>query len=207
MARMTYEAALRANPGLRALNRFVETCAGDDAADVMKARAEQHQRSENARAAAKAGQSLEQWLDEQHEAARAMGLADLEHLHPRTTLVHGELTYVARSGPDYRGVLRGGLAVAVEAKSAGRGRLGLIDEGAPRFDGVKAHQASALRRCVMLGGVALLVVRFRRQVDGRAVDTVYAVPWDAVDGRKDIGPDDVSAWRVTNGIYLEKWVR
>ncbi len=197
--------ALRGNPGLRALNAFVMAAAGDDAPAVMEARAERATKSAKARAAQASGADLEGWLDQQHELARTIGLADLEHLHPRATIVGGALRFVARSGPDYRGVLRGGGAVAVEAKSSGRHRLQLNDEGAERFAGVRRHQAAALTRCAKLGGLALLVVRFRRRVDSRDVDTTYAVPWESVSGAESIGPDDVAAWAVSGGCYLSRW--
>ena len=136
-----------------------------------------------------------------------MGLADLEHIHPRTTMVGGELRYVARSGPDYRGVMRGGVAVAVEAKSAGRARLILAGDGG-HGAAVKPHQADALHRCVKLGGVALVVVRFVRIVDKRDVSTVYAVPWDVIEGRATIGPDDVEPWAVEpRRLYPSRFVR
>jgi hypothetical protein len=201
---VTAEQALRGNAGLRALNVFVAAAAGDDAPAVMAARAERAERTAAARAAQASGADLESWLDEQHQLARTLGVADVEHLHPRATIVGGALRYVARSGPDYRGVLRGGGALAVEAKSAGRHRLALRPKSEQR-GGVQPHQAAALTRCVKLGGVALLVVRFRRRELGHDVDTTYAVPWEAVSSAESIGPDDVEAWAVGRGLYLERW--
>lgn len=106
---------------------------------------------------------------------------------------------------------RGGLALAIEAKSAGKGRLGLQEpvEGDPardRFDGVKDHQAAALTRCERLGGIALLVVRFVRMVDGRPVATLYAIPWGEIADLTDIGPDDVAPWAVTGDCYLTRFI-
>jgi len=192
----------------RALDAFrAESCPPSERGALAVADARREGRASKSRAANASGRSLEHWLDEQHELARAVGLADLEHIHPRTTLVGGMLRYVARSGPDYRGVMRGGVAVAVEAKSAGRARLILAGDGG-HGAAVKPHQAEALSRCIKLGGVALVVVRFVRRDEGRDVATTYAVPWDAVAGRATIGPDDVEAWAVEpQRLYLDRFVR
>lgn len=210
----TAKAALRGNPGLRALNAHVlAACPPGELAQLQGELAAREERSERSAAAAASGHELEDWLDEQHELAAALGLADLEHTHPavavREQLGGGEFIgkWRAKGGPDYRGVLKGGTAIAVESKNAGRHRLGLVDTGKPRFTGVKRHQAAALNRCLKLGGVALLVVRFRRREDCRDVDTTYAVPWDEVCGKDSIGPDDVASWAVGRGLYLERWVR
>ena len=213
VANFSVKSALRNNPGLRALNGFVAAAAGDDAPAVMAERAERERRSEQARAAQASGQTLETELEEQHDAARTLGLADIEKLSVpiivEQNLGDGRLVgkRAGRVGADYRGVLRGGLAVVIEAKNAGRGRLALVDNNKPRFDGVKRHQRAALERCVKLGGVALLVVRFKRREDCRDVESTYAVPWDAVSGLDSIGPDDVSAWRWPRvGLYFERWM-
>ena len=210
----TVKAALRSNPGLRALNaHMLAACPPGELEQLKGELAAREERSEQSAAAAASGQELEDWLDEMHELAATLGVADLEHTHPevivREQLGGGEFIgkWRAKSGPDYRGVLRGGVAIAVEAKNAGRHRLGLVDTGKPRFTGVKRHQAAALNRCLKLGGVALLVVRFRRREDCRDVDTTYAVPWDEVCGKESIGPDDVASWAVGRGLYLERWVR
>ena len=200
------------SPSMRALNAHIAACAGEDAPAVMEARAQRAERSAQSAAAAASGNDLETWLDDQHEAARALRLADLEHQHPAVRVLRHidgarfEGQWRSRSGPDYRGVLRGGRAVAVEAKNAGPDRLKLVDDGSPRFDGVKQHQADALNRALALGGVALLVVRFRRRAGGRDVETTYAVPWDEICGLESIGPDDVRPWACSSrGIYLERW--
>lgn len=194
-------------PASPALSPFALHAHPDDRGAII----ERERRVEHARAAHAAGVSLEEWLDDQHDAARITGLGDLEHLHP-PVLVGEQLgggwfraKWRGRSGADYRGTLRGGLAVSVEAKSAGRGRLPLIDDGSERYDGVKAHQRTALERTLKLGGVALLVVRFRRQRDRALYDTTYAVPWDEIAAAETIGADDVSRWAVRSDIYLRPW--
>lgn len=222
MANLSVKAALRNNPGLRAINAFVEAAAGDDAPEVMAARAAREQHAEQGRAAQASGASFEEELEELHDQARTSGLADVEKLHVGVVDVSRKFRDAAallsahddnrpfiakrskRCGADYRGVLRGGVPVVVEAKNAGRARLPLKDDGSPRFSGVKAHQRAALERCLKLGGVSLLVVRFTRA----GGTTTYAVPWDAVSGLESIGPDDVDAWRLRpRELYLERWAR
>ena len=159
------------------------------------------------RLAQASGQSLETWLDAQHDAARVMGLADMEHTHPAVLIRDGvPVKLLGRSGPDYRGVLKGGTGIAVEAKVAGKGRLPLVDDGSMRFDGLKRHQRRALELCVKLGGVALLVVRFVRQQNKRPEATDYAVPFDAVAALDSLGPDDCADWRIRGDLYLQPWV-
>lgn len=163
------------------------------------------------RAAQASGATFEDWLDDQHAAALLAGLAELEHLHPpvqvEQRLPEGRFVgrWRGRSGADYRGTLRGGTALAVEAKSAGRGRLELVDDASERFDGLKAHQRRALERTLRMGGVALLVVRFVRQRRGCPVESTHAIPWDAICDMPSIGADDVDRWRVRRELYLAPW--
>ncbi len=204
------ELALQMAPTARApkLSPFALAAAPGDR-EVIAAR---ELRVEQARAAHAAGMSLEDWLEQQHEAALLAGLAEVDKQNPAVTV--GEplgdgwfrAKWRTRSGADYRGTLRGGASLAVEAKSAGRGRLPLVDDGSPRFDGVKAHQRRALERALQMGGVALLVVRFTRQRKGHLVDTIYAAPWETVSALETVGPEDVAAWRVEPGrVYLARW--
>lgn len=159
------------------------------------------------------GEDLEGWLNDQHDAARMMGLADLEKLNPAVAV--GEqlgdgwfrARWKGRTGGDYRGTLRGGLSACVEAKHAGEARLKLVvDVSKARHQGLQPHQRRALDHTQKLGGVALVVVRFTRQRDGRPVDTTYAAPWDAICHLESIGPDDVAAYRVRSDVYLSPWV-
>ena len=74
MANLSVKAALRNNPGLRAINAFVEAAAGDDAPEVMAARAAREQHAEQGRAAQASGASFEEELEELHDQARTSGL-------------------------------------------------------------------------------------------------------------------------------------
>jgi hypothetical protein len=112
----------------------------------------------------------------------------------------GRPTEWAGTGPaDYQGVLKGGRALAVEAKSRDR-RLALSD--------VAAHQRADLEAVERLGGVALLVVELR------ASGSIYVVPWGRVGWRRcregaadvSVGPEELALWRWTEGLYLARWI-
>jgi hypothetical protein len=194
-------------PAAPALSPFARFAHPEDRGVIM----ERERHAEHGRAAQAAGAAFEQWLEDQHEAAWLAGLAELEHLHPAVVveqqLGDGRFTgrWRGRAGADYRGTLRGGLSIAVEAKSAGRGRLPLHDDGSERYDGVKAHQRRALERTLKLGGVALLVVRFTRQREGRPAHIHYAVPWDEIADAPSLGADDLTRWEIRSDIYLRPW--
>lgn len=202
--------AQRIDPGAAALRAHVSLAAGSDAPAVMAKRDATAKHAAQGKAAQASGASLEEDLDEQHDLARVLGIGDVEKLNPAVCVEQdlGDGCFVGRRttrcGADYRGLLRGSVPIVVEAKNAGRGRLRLIDDGRPRFDGVKRHQAAALTRCLKLGGVALLVVRFQRA----AGEATYVVPWDEVCDLESIGPTDVSAWPMSlRGIYFECWAK
>lgn len=180
--------------------------AADDAATFLAAHAEGAQGRRQGAAAQATGQAFEALLERHHARARVLGVADVEHLHPPVLSRGGQpVQFIGRSGVDYQGVLSGGRAVYIEAKSAGRGRLPLVDDGSPRFDGVKRHQRAALDRCVELGGVALLAVRFVRQENRQPVESVYVVPWENVRHLASVGPEDCAGWELAGETYLSRW--
>jgi hypothetical protein len=165
-----------------------------------------------ATAAQSAGQCFEAVLAEHHGCAWARGLARVVKQHvPTVQRRAGVLLRTAKGDVDYLGTLRGGRLVAIEAKSAGTGRLALVEPtGAERtkhqHTGLRAHQAAALTAYASLGALALLVVRFVRRPRGIDVATVYAVPWVEIAHLNDIGPDDVSAHAVSGDCYLARYV-
>lgn len=157
-------------------------------------------RAAGGRAAREHGAALEKWLTGQHRAAALAGLAHVRHVGaPVVVGAGGRPTEWAGTGPaDYQGVLRGGRAVAVEAKSRDR-RLALSD--------VAAHQRADLEAVECLGGLALLVVELR------TASSIYVVPWGRVPWRRmregaadvSVGPDELALWRWTGGLYLAPW--
>lgn len=182
--------------------------------EVIAARESKHQvMRARGRAAQASGASTEALIDAHHAYAFEHGIAYMEHLHAPVvvlrTLERGrfEGRYVARSGPDYFGILRGRVPVVVEVKSAGDQRLALVDDGSEKFGGLAAHQRAALDAMAAFGGVALVVVRFVRRVRRRPVEKYFAVPWGEIASRTDIGPDDdvVAPWAMDPVCYLTRW--
>lgn len=153
------------------------------------------------------GRSLEGWLNDQHLAARVAGLANVRKVGAPVVVGRDGLPCAwAGKGPaDYVGALRGGRAVAVEAKST-EGRFSRRD--------VPQHQQDDLEHTARCGGLALLVVELRD------VGTIYAVEWTAVpwrvtgarvggvhQTRATVGAEELAGHEVpTQGIYLGRWL-
>ena len=185
------------NPN-RGLRRVVARSMPADMRDALPV--DDGARAAGGRAAREHGAALERWLAGQHRAAALAGLAHVRHVGaPVIVGAGGRPTEWAGTGPaDYQGVLRGGRAVAVEAKSRDR-RLALSD--------VAAHQRADLESVERLGGLALLVVELR------VASSIYVVPWGRVGWRRmragaadvSVGPDELALWRWTGGLYLAPW--
>lgn len=167
-------------------------------AEAMRTRA---RRARGGAVARQHGDALERWLDAQHTAARLAGLAHVRKVGAPVVVGRGGKPVAwAGTGPaDYQGVLRGGRAVAIEAKSVD-GRLSAL--------AVADHQRADLDAVHALGGIALLVVEVRGV-------GVHAVPWAVVPwhvGRRagaetrTVGAEELAPWRVApQRIYLERW--
>ena len=153
------------------------------------------------------GAALERWLSAQHRAAALAGIAHVRKVGPpvQHSGARGERLRVIGRGPaDYQGVLRGGRALAVEAKSR-PSRLSLRE--------IEVHQQGDLNAVAELGGLALLVVELR---DAQVIAAVpwREVPWHesrrTVRGRVEvshtIGAEELAPWRVGTGCYLARWV-
>ena len=151
-------------------------------------------------AARDAGAAFEAWLSAQHRAAELAGLAHVRHVGPpvaHTGIGGRDLRVIGHGPADYQGVIRGGRAVAVEAKSR-TGRLARAE--------IPQHQQDDLARVAALGGVALLVVELRDH------QLVAAVPWGQVPWMKArtaeaVGAEQLRAWVVSSGsVYLARFV-
>ena len=157
------------------------------------------------------GAAFEAWLKAQHALASRYGLAHVRHVGPpvaHTGPNGSRLVVIGRGPADYQGTLRGGRAVAVEAKSRDK-RLSRAE--------IPEHQQADLTDVDALGGLALLVVELR------AVDAVYAVEWGRVpwtvrtrkvqrhgvevtERSESVGVEELAAWRIADGCYLGRWV-
>lgn len=155
-----------------------------------------------------AGRALEGFLGAQHLAALKAGLACVRKVGaPVLVGRDGQPCGWAGKGPaDYVGALRGGRALAIEAKST-EGRFSRRE--------IPAHQQDDLSRTADLGGLALLVLELRD------VPGIYAVEWTAVpwrstkatvggrvQTRETLGAEELAGHEVpAQGIYLGRWCR
>lgn len=159
-----------------------------------------------------AGDALEKWLAEQHKAAAAAGIAHVRKVGAPVVVGRGgrPVEWAGRGPADYQGVMVGGRALALEAKSLGeRARISRVD--------IPEHQRRDLEAVERLGGLALLVVEVRE------AQLVAAVPWTEVPWRvssrvlkrgtplekversETVGAEELEAWRVVPGCYLRRW--
>jgi len=114
------------------------------------------------------GRWLEDYCDWTHAAYKRDGLARVDRNYPEARRLKSDgfarVTGVALC--DYSGVLAGGRAVAFDCKEARTASIAL--------ERVKPHQLEHLMDVWRLGGVAFVLVAFRRKGD----DRVYAIPAD-----------------------------
>lgn len=155
--------------------------------------------------ARRAGAAFESVIAAHHEAAIRLGLlATVEKIEPPARLVRTaggmRLLYVAPGVTDWIGVLRGGRALSVEAKSTKRGRLARAD--------VKPRQQAWLDACARTGGLSVLVVEFRREDEvlirppERFAVPWLKVPWQVGRSAESIGPEDLKGWELGTRSYL-----
>lgn len=157
-----------------------------------------------------AGEGLERWLSAQHAVARREGLALVRKVGAPVVAGKGGLPsrWAGRGPADYQGALRGGRALALEAKSVER-RLSLAD--------IPEHQQRDLEAVERLGGLALLAVEIR-EAQLVAVVEWSRVPWrvssrvlhrgtpnERVERSETVGAEELAPWRVVTGCYLRRW--
>ena len=127
---------------------------------------------QSGREAQRAGQSFESWLEDQHEEGKRLGLlAHVEHTQGRAKMVGGRLKYVGKGVADYVFCTGLGRYGAAEAKSVKGERLARL--------AIEPLQARHLDAVVEAGGVSLLLVEFRLDINGYP-PVRYAVPWAVV---------------------------
>jgi len=151
-------------------------------------------------AARDAGAAFEAWLTSQHAAVHLAGLAYVRHVGPPVAFTGAggrELRIVGHGPADFQGVLRGGRALALEAKSR-PSRLARAE--------IPQHQQDDLERVAALGGVALLVVELREHQLVAAVPW-GEVPWVVARSAEAVGVEQLRPWAVGQGLYLSRWAR
>ena len=201
---LTAAAVLAARPSLRALQ--VAACPPGEREGLVRALGRREAHRAQGRAAQASGGALEALLDEQHQRALDAGLlAWIGHYGPATVTTrcgaHLTTRIVGTAPVDYLGCTRAGRAIAVEAKRCS-GHLDLT--GVERAS-LAPHQRAQLEATNRAGGLAVLVVAFRR----RAGDVRYAVPWDAVQHLDRLRPADLVGYELQDerpGGYLARWI-
>lgn len=91
---------------------------------------------------------LERWHAQYNREGRAL----VARVHPPAKLVRGHLVYSAKGAPDFMGVLSGGRALVMDAKS-------VLGASLP-FSNIAAHQAAFFSRTTDRGGCAFVCVKF-----------------------------------------------
>jgi penicillin-binding protein-related factor A (putative recombinase) len=128
--------------------------------------------------AAHRGNVAERFVEDQHKALAAAGIAFLYRV-PTPIVVTGRhasggviARYAARATVDYLGHLADGTACAVECKRITPKPLASGVAGAPSlpYSQVEPHQRDALNRCDDAGGLAIVLVVLES-------GGLFAVPW------------------------------
>lgn len=162
------------------------------------------------RSAKAAGDNFEAWISTQHEIAERLGiLAHVEHNEPHARMIGGKLIYASPGVSDYTAVLdRDGRAVAIEAKSTYKDHL--------LKSAVEPKQQRHLEAVARAGGLALLLIEFRRQqLPGVpiAICDRFAVPWLKIEWKvkrtaESVSMADLGEWKIVNDpgkCYLSKF--
>lgn len=148
------------------------------------------------------GDSFESWVDGQHVMAKNRGiLAHVAHTYPRALHVKGRLSFIKKGVADYSGTLEGGRSLAEEAKSWSKDLF-------PRSE-VDTKQALHLETVARAGGLALLLVEFRRTTPPlyqRFAVPWLEVPWSVQNSAPTVAAADLMKWIVApDTCYLSRF--
>lgn len=152
------------------------------------------------RAAQQAGDAFEGWLDGQHVRAGQLGiLAHIEHNEAHSKIVNGQHIYTKPGVADYTGILEGGRYLAVEAKSTEKGRL--------LRNVVEPRQQEHLEVVTRAGGLALLLIEFRREpFFARYAVPWLEVPWTKLRTAESVAAEDIGIWIIKpDACYLQRF--
>ncbi len=142
------------------------------------------------------GKNFEEYIDRSFDYYAMKGLAIVDKTPEPMQIVKplgaGKfVAYFAKSAqPDYKGTLRGGKTVVIEAKYTSTDRM--------EQSRVKDGQADYLTRHQRLGALCYIVAGF-------GTGEVYRIPWDAwrnmkdLFGRKYVREEDLEEYKVTAG--------
>lgn len=114
------------------------------------------------------GGFLETRLAVRHRAYQEAGLAWVVAAHPGTKVVRGQVLHTSKGPPDFVGCIDGGQTVCFDAKETSQDRW--------PFDKLKLHQAMHLEAVWARGGLAFLVVCWKKH------RRFAVVPWSLLRG-------------------------
>lgn len=148
------------------------------------------------------GGAFEEWIDGQHVMAKNLGiLAHVAHTYPAAVYLKGILTHTKKGVADYSGTLEGGRSLAEEAKSTSAKLF-------PRSE-VDILQARHLDTVARAGGLALLVVEFRRTeppLYQRFAVPWLEVPWSVQVSAVTVAAADLMQWLIApDTCYLSRF--
>lgn len=171
------------------------------------------QRGASQRLSRAAGKAWERGIEASLEMARRSGaLAHWAHNEPHFRNIGGKFIPVATGVADYTGVLRGGLALAIECKAT-------ADERYYRRS-LPEQQVEHLDAVARAGGLALLALEFRGAIGPARLDRARAlwkmqqfvvpwtcVPWHRVRSAESVGPADIlPRYQLARPLFLAPFV-
>lgn len=159
---------------------------------------ELNRRRRAGRAADDAGKHFERGLQYFLLLLQQQGLIRYwEHNRPGFRRVGKRFIHTEASGADYAGILRGGYAFALEAKSTGtrpNGKLNPFER-----DRVSMRQQMHLEQAHLAGAPALIVLEFRP----KGAPLWFLAPWAKIDwhGKKSIRAEELTEWAIGEGDF------
>jgi hypothetical protein len=155
-------------------------------------------------AAGKAGGALERALAQHHAVALQLGIAEVRHVSPHVLhLGPGKLPgsfsarFDAPGGCDYRGTMRGGRSLVMEAKSTGDNNLG--------WSAFTSAELADFAAAAELGALGLVVWE-RRDLAAMFAVPWAEMPWKVTGNGRSVRAEDVEGWRVREAPYLRRFV-
>lgn len=162
------------------------------------------------RSAKAAGDAWERYIEAEHQKAEMLGiLAFVEHSEPHAKMIGGRFQFTSPGTADYVGTLdRSGLSFCAELKSTYKDHL--------LKSAVEPKQQRHLEAVARAGGLALLLIEFRRQpLPGVpiALHDRFAVPWLKVPWKvkrtaESVSVEDLGEWVIKHEpgyCYLSKF--
>lgn len=114
------------------------------------------------------GMTLERKIDQSCKQYELMKAAKIFKRPVEKKLINGKIKYMSKAGVDYNGAVKGGRAIAFDAKETKKTTLFPLDS-------VHLHQYEELKGMADLGAIAFLVISFVE------LNKVYLLPYDLIE--------------------------